>query len=136
MVKKKICFSISSHNELVEIIKIHIFIKKVPIFFIKYYLINGFGIDWLLELKDMINKKFKKNKFEIFVDVKNDYGVFINLVEKKIKYIKVKANQDTLKRLKQIAKINKVLINPNFSVVDISKYKNKLLKIKNLYKNI
>ena len=55
------------------------------------------------------------------MDVKKNYGLFINLVENKIDYIKVDANTNMLKKLNEIGKINKVLINPNFSIVDLSK---------------
>ena len=55
--------------------------------------------------------------------------VFIELVENQVSYIKVSASNETLKKLKQIAKLNKVLINPKFSIVDLSKIKNLQLKI-------
>ena len=56
-------------------------------------------------------------------DVKKNYGLFITLVEKKIKFIKLEAEDKILKRLKEIALLNKVLINPNFSIVDLSRSK-------------
>ena len=44
-----------------------------------------------------------------------------NLVEQKIDYLKIDAKKETLKRLNQIAKKNKVSLNPQFSVLDLSK---------------
>jgi hypothetical protein len=64
------------------------------------------------------------------VDCKKNYGLFINLVEQKIDYLKVDAKKETYKKLNQIAKKNKVLINPKFSVLDFSKIKNIDLKFK------
>ena len=36
------------------------------------------------------------------MDSKKNYGLFIDLVENQVSYIKVNANNETLKRLKQI----------------------------------
>ena len=80
-------------------------------------------MNWLSGIKDMLEKDFKNKKFKIFVDVKDNYGLFMSLIESKINFIKVNANKSMLKKLEEIAKINKVLINPNFSIVDISETK-------------
>ena len=130
---KNYCFTINSYYQASEIITICKKNKIVPTLFIKYYIINGFGIDWLHELKNMIKNKFKSKDFKTYVEVKKDYGLFITLVEEKINYISVKANRETLIRLQQIAKLNKVLINPNFSVIDLSKSKNISAKLIKLY---
>ena len=130
---KKPCFAVNSYNQAVEIITISKKNKIMPILFIKYYLINGLGIDWLKELINILQDKFKSKDFKTYVDAKKNYGLFIGLVEQKINFISVQANQETLKRLKQIAKLNKVLINPTFSVVDLSKSKNIDAKLKKLF---
>jgi hypothetical protein len=126
---KKNCFNINSYNQASEIISICKKNNKVPILFIKYFLINGFGIHWLQELQRLLLTQFTSKNYKIYVDSKKNYGLFIDLVENQVNYIKVNANNETLKRLKQIAKLNKVLINPKFSIVDLSKTKNLQLKI-------
>ena len=130
---KKNCFTINSYHQAVEIILISKKNKVIPILLIKYYLINGLGISWLSELKSMLENKFKPKDFKIFAEVKKNYGLFISLVEEKINYIAVKGDKETLKRLTQIAKLNKVVTNPSFSVVDLSKSKNINLKLTNIY---
>ena len=50
-----------------------------------------------------------------------------------VDYINIRSDEDTMKRLKQIAKINKVSVNPKFSIVDLKKIKNIDLKIKKIY---
>ena len=130
---RKSCFTVNSYNQAVEIITISKKNKIIPILFIKYYLINGLGIDWLRELINILLDKFKSKDFKTYVDAKKNYGLFISLVEQRINFISVQANQETLKRLKQIAKLNKVLINPTFSVVDLSKSKNIDAKLKKLF---
>ena len=84
----------------------------------------------------MLENKFKPKDFKIFVDVKKNYGLFISLIEERINYIAVKGNENSIERLTQIAKLNKVVINPSFSVVDLSKSKNISLKLKNIYNKI
>ena len=133
---KNNCITINSYYQAAKIIKICKKNKIVPILFIKYYLINGLGIHWLHELINMLQKEFKPKDFKIYVEAKKNYGLFIDLVEQKINYISVQANQGTLKRLQQIARLNKVLINPNFSVVDLSKSKNISVKLIKLYNKI
>ena len=98
-------------------------------------MINGFGSDWLKEFNNLLKQKFSKKTFKICVDCKKNYALFINLVEQKIDYLKIDAKKQTYKRLYQIAKKNKVSLNPKFGVVDLSKIKNIDLKInRNLIK--
>ena len=133
---KSNCLTINSYYQAVEIIKFCKKNKIVPVLFIKYYLISGLGIDWLHEMVKMLQKEFRSKDFRFYVETKKNYGLFISLVEKKISYVNVKANQETMKRLKQIAKLNKVSVNPDFSVVDITKSKNVNAKLKKIYNKI
>ena len=134
MSEEKYCIKFTSYQQTVDIIKILKQNKISPIFFINYNLIDHFGIDWLNELREMLEKKYSRKDFKIYAEVKKNYGFFISLVEKKINYIKVRADEGTLKRLLQISKLNKVSINPDFSVVDLSKSKNIINKLKKYYK--
>ena len=130
---KKNCFTINSYHQAVEIILISKKNNVTPILLIKYYIINGLGISWFSELKFMLENKFRTKDFKIFVEVKKNYGLFISLVEEKINYIAVKGSEETIQRLTQIAKLNKVVINPSFSIVDTAGSKNINLKLKNIY---
>tara|TARA_Y100000590_G_scaffold467927_1_gene648624 strand:- start:1235 stop:1621 length:387 start_codon:yes stop_codon:yes gene_type:complete len=121
-------YSINSLKQASEIIEIFNDKRKTPIIFIKYFIINGFGSEWIIELKNLL----KKRKCKLFVDCKTNYGLFIDLVEKKIDFLKVEGSKKTLVRLNQIAKKNKVSVNPNFSIVDLSKIKNIRKKITNI----
>ena len=123
MILKNYCIAFNSYNQAQEILNICKEKKIIPILFVKYYLINGLGIDWLIILKEMLEKDFGSKSFKIYVDVKKNYGLFISLVEKKINLIKVEADKEMLKKLHQIAELNKVLINPKISIVKLSKLK-------------
>ena len=71
------------------------------------------------------NVKYSKKlkNYKLYVDVKKNYGLFISLVEKGIDYIKIETSKENISKIKEIAKLNKVLINPQFSVVDPLKSK-------------
>ena len=129
MRSKDYSFAINSYNQAVNII-INCQKRKIfPIIYIKYFMINGLGTDWVKELNNLLEQKFSRKKFKVFVDCKKNYGLFISLVEQKIDYLKVDAEKETFKRLNQIAKKNKVSLNPKFNVLDFSKIKNIDLKI-------
>ena len=128
MQSKKIFFSINSYEQAIELIKIT---KKriIPIIYIKYFIINGLGTNWIRELIFLLKAKFSKKDFRICVDCKNNYALFIELAEQGIDYLRVDANSETLNKLNQIAKKNKVLLNPKVSIVDLSNIKNLKKKI-------
>ena len=129
MKSKKYCLKIGSFNQAKEILKIYKATKILPVIYFPYYLTNRLSSDWLLETIYMLESQFGLNKFQTYVEVKKNYGLFINLVEKKINFLSVIANKEMLKKLKSMANSNKVLINPNFSILDLSKTKNIKVKL-------
>ena len=136
--KNYLFFIVNNIPQAIETISICKSIKILPIFFIKFYLINGFGLDWILEFRNLLLKKFNKKDFKILVDCKKNYALFINLVQKKIDFLQVNSDNQTLFRLKTIAKKNNVTVNPKISVVNLSNIKNiksKILKELNKYDN-
>tara|TARA_Y100000590_G_C15226239_1_gene828246 strand:- start:105 stop:512 length:408 start_codon:yes stop_codon:yes gene_type:complete len=120
----KYCFAVSSFDQASKVILECNKRKISPVIYIKHYMIKGLGIYWLKEFNHLLKKKFSKRNFNLFVDCKKDYGLFIALVELKIRFIKVNIEKKTIKRLAQIAEKNKVLLNPKISIVDLSKIKN------------
>ena len=82
----KYCFAINSYYQARDVIKICINNNIFPIIFIKYFIINRMGKEWLIELNNLIKKDKFNNNFKIFVDCKRNYGLFISMVELKINY--------------------------------------------------
>ena len=123
------CFKVNTVYQACKIISICKNNKIIPIFFIQFYIINGFGPDWIIEFRNLLLKKFKKSSFKLYVDCKKNYGLFINLVGQKIDYLKVSGDNNILFRLKQIAQKNKISINPKIAILDTTKIKNIELKI-------
>ncbi len=123
MILKSYCFSFTNYNHTAEIIKNCNNTNLKPVLFINNKLISGLGVDWLNSLRTMLNTQKKLKNFKLYVDVKKNYGLFISLVEKRIDYIKIETSKENINKIKEIAKLNKVLINPHFSVVDPLKSK-------------
>ena len=126
---KKYSFAINSYHQAVKTINACHNRNILPIIYIKYFIVDGFGSDWLKEFNNLLIREFPTKNFKIYVDCKKNYGLFINLVEQKINYLKIDSIKENLKKLNQIAKKNKVLLNPQFSIIDLSKIKNIDLKI-------
>ena len=117
------CFSFTNYNHTVKIIKTCNNKNIKPVLFINNKLISDLGIEWLNSLDVMLNTQKKLKNYKLYVDVKKNYGLFISLVEKGIDYIKIETSKENISKIKEIAKLNKVLINPQFSVVDPLKSK-------------
>lgn len=129
---KKICFAVSTLTQIESLIEFRKSKFKTSIIFIKYFLIKGFGIEWLRTLINHIKNKYKTHNVKFFIDSGYDQGLSILLTHENIDYLKLKNNKIILNKINQIAKKNKVLLNPTFDVVDLTKIKNiqKKLKIK------
>jgi len=117
------CFSFTNYNHTAEIIKTCNNKNIKPVLFINNKLISDLGIEWLNSLDIMLNTQKKLKNYKLYVDVKKNYGLFISLVEKGIDYIKIETSKENINEIKEIAKLNKVLINPRFSVVNPLKSK-------------
>ena len=118
------CFKVNTVHQAIKTTYICNNNKIVPIFFIQFYIINGFGPNWIIEFRNLLLQKFSKNTFKLFVDCRINFGLFINLAQHKINYLKVNGDRNTLIRLSQIAKKNKISINPQITVIDITNIKN------------
>ena len=128
----KICFSVSTLTQIESLIELRKSKYNTSIIFIKHFLIKGFGTIWLRSLICFAKDKYKTHNIKFFVDSGYDHALSILLTNENIDYIKLKSNKIVLKKINQIAKKNKVLLNPSFDVVDLTKIKNiqKKLKIK------
>ncbi len=120
----KNCFSINTYLELEKLIRVKKNNKNKLIIHIKNYLIRGFGIEWLNTLIELVSKNYPKNNIKFYVDAGDDQGLSILILREKIHYLKLRSNKTILNKINQIAKKNKVLLNPDFNVIDLSKIKN------------
>ncbi len=132
---KKICFAVSTLTQIENLIEFRKQNFKTSIIFIKYFLIKGFGVEWLRTLIKHIKNKYKSHNIEFFVDSGYDQGLSILLTHENVNYLKLKNNKIILKKINQIAKKNKVLLNPTFDVLDLTKIKNIQKKLKMKYEN-
>ena len=129
MKNKFICFAVNTLKQAEETIQEANYNNIKPIIFIRYYILKGFGIDWIKTLQSILVSSFPKNSFELYVDANTDYGLGIELISIKISYIKLRCNNNIIRKINQIAKKNRVLLNPSFRIVDLSNIKNISRKI-------
>ncbi len=123
MLQRK-CYSISTYEQFEQLIKYKSNKKKILVILIKNYIVSGFGINWLNTFIRLIKKKYSQYNIKFYVDAGNDHGLSILILKENIDYLKLRSNKIILDKLKQIAKKNKVLLNPNFTIVNLSKIKN------------
>ena len=97
---KNYCFSFTNYNHTAEIIKDCNNKNIKPVLFINYKLISDLGIEWLNSLDVMLNNQKKLKNYELYVDVKKNYGLFISLVEKGIDYIKIETSKENINKIK------------------------------------
>ena len=133
MRKKFYAFTINTLNQAEDIILEAKKYKIKPILHFKNYILKGFGSDFILTFQNILNSKFGNSSFKIFVDCGFDSSLSIRMATKKIEYIKLRGNSLILKKIKDIANKNRVLLNPSFNIVDCRNIKNVNLKIKKIY---
>ena len=126
-------FSINTLNEAENIILEAKNYKIKPILHFKQYILKGFGSDFILAFQKILKSKFGNSSFKMFVDCGFDSALTIRMASKKIDYIKLRGNLVILKKVKDIANKNRVLLNPSFNIVDCRNLKNINLKFKKLY---
>ena len=124
LVSEKICYSINTYDQFQKLVGLKKNKRKILIIFIKNYLITGLGIDWLNALIKLAKKNYSKYNIKFYVDAGNDHGLSILIIRENIHYLKLRSNKIILNKINDIAKKNKVLLNPNFDVVDLAKIRN------------
>ena len=76
---KKICFAVSTLTQIENLIEFRKSKFKTSIIFIKYFLIKGFGIEWLRTLINHIKNKYKTHNIKFFIDSGYDQGLSISV---------------------------------------------------------
>ena len=133
MKKQLVAFNINTLKQAEEIILATKIYKTKPILHFKYYILSGFGPEYILTLQKSLIAKFGKSSFKLSIDCGFDSSLSIRMAIKKIKYLKLRGNSIILKKIRDIANKNRVLLNPSFNIVDCRNIKNIQLKIKKIY---
>ena len=102
--QKKICFAVSTLTQIESLIEFRKPKFKTSIIFIKFFLIKGFGIEWLRTLVNHTKIKYKTHNIKFFVDSGYDQGLSILLIHENIDYLKLKNNKIILNKINQISK--------------------------------
>ena len=84
---KKICFAVSTLTQIESLIEFRRSKFKTSIVLIKYFLIKGFGVEWLRSLINYLNKKYKTHNIKFFVDSGYDQGLSILLTHENAEHL-------------------------------------------------
>ena len=133
MKKKPNAFTINTISQAEVIILEAKMYKIKPVLHFKDYILEGFGPDFILTFQKILKSKFGNSSFEFFIDCGFDSGLTIKMATKKIEFLKLRGSVAVLKKVKNITKKNRVLLNPSFNIVDCRHLKNVNLKFKKLY---
>ena len=133
MKKKPNAFTVNTLSQAEDIILEAKTYRVKPILHFKNYLLKGFGPDFILTFKKILKSRFGNSSFKIFIDCGFDSSLSISMATKKIDFIKLRGSLVVLKKVKNITKKNRVLLNPSFNIVDCRNLKDVKLKFKKLY---
>ena len=133
MKKKIYAFTVDTLEQAEDVILENKIYKIKPILHLKYYLLRGFGSEFVLTFQKILISRFGKSSFTLYVDCGFDSGLCISMSIKKIEYIKLRGNSVILKKIRDITNKNRVLLNPSFNIVDCRIIKKINSKIKKLY---
>ena len=90
----------------------------------------------MINTKEKIIEHFKsgiKKSKNFKIGIEHEKFLFNSSDNKRIDYLKLKANSNVLLKIENITKKNRVLLNPSFNIVDCRNRKNINLKFKKLY---
>ena len=124
MKKKSFAFTINTLEQAEKIILESRIYNFKPILHFKSYILGGFGSDFISSFIKILNSKYGKSSFNLYIDCGYDHGLCINMITKKIEYIKLKGNKVVLSKIRNIADKNRVLLNHSFNIVDCRNRKN------------
>ncbi len=130
---KPIAFTVDTLEQAENVIIENKHFKIKPILHFKNYLTEGFGCDFILTFKNILISKFGRYSFKLYVDCGFNNGLSINLVTKKLEYIKLRGSSIMLSKIKNIANKNSISLNPSFNIVDCRNRRNIHSKLIKLY---
>ena len=70
--KNYLFFNINNIHQAIEVISICKTKKIQPVLCIKFFLIDGFGPDWIIEFRNLLLKNFNKRDFKILFDCRKN----------------------------------------------------------------
>ena len=93
------CFKVYSIHQALKTTFICNKNKIVPIFFIQFYIINGFGPNWIIEFRNLLLKKFSKNTLLRLTQIANKNKITINPKINIIDFTKIKNIESKINKL-------------------------------------
>ena len=117
-------FYVYSYYQAREVVLICKKFKIIPYIVFNYYLINNLGINWIKEIRKLLDKEFDKKQFQIVLDCQKNPALAIMCISYGFFFLKFEGNEILIKNIKTIKNKNSLKINPKITIIDLKKIKN------------
>ena len=91
---------------------------------VDYLLLNGIGINYILEVSKLLIKDFSKKDFKIFLNCKDNPALVLECIRLGFCYIKFDGNKVLKKKISNISNFYNIILNPKIQIFDLKKYDN------------
>ncbi len=123
-ISKNIGFYIYSYYQAKEVIYFFKNRHISPYIGFDYALLNGIGINYILEVSKLLIKDFSKKDFKIFLNCKNNPALVLECIKLGFCYIKFDGNKVLKKKINYLSNSYNIVLNPKIQIFDLKKYDN------------
>ena len=120
----KLGFSVYSYYQARDIIKILSNFNLKPYIIFNHNIVDKLGIIWIKEVYKLLIKDFGKKNLKIVLDCKKNPALAISCIRYGFSYIMFDGNNILQRKIQNIGKNNKVVINPNIKIFNLKDIKN------------
>ena len=135
----KLGFCVYSYYQAREIINILDNYNIKPFIIFNHHIVDKLGIIWIREVYKLLIKDFGKKNLRIVLDCKKNPALAISCIRYGFSYIMFDGNNILQRKIQNIGKNNKVVINPNIKIFNLKDIKNcnkyilRLIKLVSIY---
>ena len=120
----KLGFCVYSYYQAREIINILDNYNIKPFIIFNHHIVDKLGIIWIREVYKLLIKDFGKKNLRIVLDCKKNPALAISCIRYGFSYIMFDGNNILQRKIQNIGKNNKVVINPNIKIFNLKDIKN------------
>ena len=120
----KLGFCVYSYYQAREIINILDNYNIKPFIIFNHHIVDKLGIIWIREVYKLLIKDFGKKNLRIVLDCKKNPALAISCIRYGFSYIIFDGNNILQRKIQNIGKNNKVVINPNIKIFNLKDIKN------------
>jgi len=120
----KLGFCVYSYYQARDIINILNNFNIKPFIIFNHNIVDKLGIVWIKEVYKLLTKDFGKKNLRIVLDCKKNPALAISCIRYGFSYIIFDGNNILQRKIQNIGKKNKVVINPDIKIFNLKNIKN------------